>query len=149
MERFSFKMDHVGIFVSDLERSIKWYEDILGFRLVHRDIHDLPAGRADMCWLKGYDFYIELYQFESVQEPFDMEYYFRSLGTKHLCLSVPNEEFEALRQFIFKKGITVAVDCRWPEEKVKKPGGEGVLYITDPDGILIELEEAQTPGEYE
>lgn len=149
MATFSFKMDHVGIFVSDLERSIKWYDEILGFKLVHRDIHELPVGRADMCWLKGHGFYLELYQFEREQEAFQIEKYFSSLGTKHLCLCVPDDEFEAVRSYIYEKGVTVTVDTRWPEEKVKKPGGEGVLYITDPDGILIEIEECQTPGEYD
>lgn len=149
MARFSFKMDHVGIFVSDLDRSIQWYEEILGFKLVHREMHDLPVGRADMCWLKGYGFYLELYQFEEKQEEFDIKSYFKTLGTKHFCLCVPDEEFEAVREFMYSRNdVTVTVDTRWPEEKTKKPGGEGVIYIADPDGIEIEIEEIQTPGEY-
>lgn len=39
---------HVGIFVSDLDRSIQWYHDIFGFELVAREIVPLPTGMQEM-----------------------------------------------------------------------------------------------------
>jgi len=37
-------LDHVGINVADVERSIRWYHDVLGLRRAHQDVWDsFPA----------------------------------------------------------------------------------------------------------
>ena len=140
---------HTGIFVSDLERSIKWYEDVLGYKFAFRRVYDLPGpGPVDMCWLKHEDHYIELYGFNNGQRPFDLGDYWASIGTKHLCLWVKNEEFEPLAAYFQAKGVEFMVKARHSEETVGKPGGEGVMYIKDPDGIPIEIQEEIWPEKY-
>ncbi len=155
---FTLNMHHTGVFVSDMEKSIEWYEEMLGFTLAHRNIFELPnQGKVDMAWLKNGNFYIELYQYAQPLKPFDLENYFGNLGTKHICLSVPGDEFLELKEHLNSKGAKVIIDIRWPLDQRVGPikplatdadpeTSHGVLYVVDPDGIWIEVVEDYTPG---
>lgn len=152
---FNLKVHHVGIFVSDMEKSLQWYEEMLGYKLVFKKIFDLPnQGPTLMAWVKHDNHYIELYEYEKnpmgegKQKPFNMPDYLGSLGTKHLCLYIEDNKFEELKKYLEEKGANFTVKHRWSEEQTEKPGGCGVIYITDPDGIWIEIQETFTPGEY-
>ena len=66
-EGFPFhpKVHHVGVFVSDMDRSVKWYEEMLGYKLMFKKVFDLPnQGPVLMAWIKNGDSYIELYEYE-------------------------------------------------------------------------------------
>jgi len=140
---------HVGIFVTDMDRSIQWYEEMLGYKLMFRAPFDLPhQGVVEMCWIKHQEHYIELYQYDTDQRPFNMGDYLGSLGTKHLSLWTTDEEFATLVTYLESKKADFMVKHRWPEEQVGKPGGCGVIYIKDPDGIPIEIQEDFRAGEY-
>jgi catechol 2,3-dioxygenase-like lactoylglutathione lyase family enzyme len=111
--------------------------------------YDLPGvGPVDICFLKHEDHYIELYGFNNGQRPFDLDDYWASLGTKHLCFWVKSEEFEPVAAYLESKGVEFMVRWRHPESTVGKPGGEGVMYIKDPDGIPIEIQEEIWPEKY-
>ena len=138
---------HVGIFVSDVERSIAWYEEMLGFRFMFKNVFDLPTGPTTMAWVKHGDFYLEAYDYPNL-EPFSRKDYDGTLGTKHISFSVRNEDFEPLKAFLRSKGVPLTVEHRWSEKYVVKPTGIGVIYFNDPDGIPIEVHETYTPGEY-
>jgi catechol 2,3-dioxygenase-like lactoylglutathione lyase family enzyme len=58
-EVFRLNPHHNGINVKDIDSSIAWYRNILGFELIARDL--LP-GRPRMAFLKSGDFYIELFE---------------------------------------------------------------------------------------
>lgn len=135
---------HVGIYVSDLDRSIQWYHDIFGFELVARKIVPLPTGMQDMCFMKKDDMYLELYDKRDLK-PFTQEDYHGQMGTKHLCFWVEDEDFEPLIQHLQEHNVTIVVNTRHPEEICGKPGGNGVLYVADPDGILIEITDKYLP----
>ena len=142
---------HTGIFVKDMDKSISWYEEILGFKKMFENVFPLGPGQGDtrMCWLKNGDCYIELYEHNPARAPFSMENYIGELGVKHICLYVKNGELEGLTKYFEEKGCTFMVkDFRWPKEICGKPEGCGVVYIFDPDGIPVEIQEEYTPGEY-
>lgn len=63
------KPHHVGILVRDLEASIKWYHDILGFTVVARDWLDwlVPPFRHRIALLTNGAFCIELFGFKNEQ----------------------------------------------------------------------------------
>jgi hypothetical protein len=61
---------------------------------------------------------------------------------------VKNEEFQPLISHLESKNAKFIVRHRWPEEMLGKPGGCGVIYITDPDDIRVEIQEEFLPGEY-
>jgi len=146
---FKLNFHHVGIFVSDMDKSIKWYEEMLGYKLMFRKTFDLPGqGPVDMAWIKHQNHYIELYQYSNKQKPFTVQDYLGSLGTKHLCLYVDDKDLAPLTEYLESKNVEFWVKHHWPEEQTEKPGGCGVIYIKDPDGILIEIQQSFTPGEY-
>lgn len=141
---FKYKMHyhHVGIFVSDMDRSVKWYEEMLGYKEAFRLTIDVPGrGPLEACWIKHQDHYIELQHYKTPLRPFDENDYFGTLGTKHLSLWVSDEDFAGLQAYLESKNVDFFEKVRLPEELVKKPGGCGVMYIKDPDGIFIEIQE--------
>lgn len=155
---FDLLMHHVGIFVTDMEKSLKWYEEVLGFTLVQRNLYDLPGqGPTDMAWIKNGNYYIELYQYTTQQKPFNLEDYFGTIGTKHVCFYVKHEEYQALKEHLTEKGANIIVDIRWPNDQTNGPIkplpadadpeiASGVIYVTDPDGLWVEIIEEYYPG---
>ena len=139
---------HVAIFTSDIERSIKWWEEMLGFKKVFQNDFPLPdGGLSRMAWVKGPDCYIELYDYPDKKAP-EPEAYWGTLGTKHICLYTKDDEFETLRAYLKEKGVTFTVEIKWDEEYIGKPGGCKVMFILDPDGTPIEIQETFTPEQY-
>jgi catechol 2,3-dioxygenase-like lactoylglutathione lyase family enzyme len=155
---FKLNLHHVGIFVSDMDRSLAWYKDVLGFELAHRSVNDLPnQGLVQMAWIKNGDFYIELYQYPKKLEPFSVPAYIGSLGTKHVCFWVGHEDYRKMQEHCVAKGAKPIIDVRWPNDQSENPvrplGADadpktsgGVTYVVDPDGIWIEIMEEYWPG---
>lgn len=157
---FELKMHHVGCFVSNMDTTIKWYEEMLGFTLKQRNMYNLPGpgqGETEMAWIQNGNYWIELYQYKTSQKPFDIKDYFGSLGTKHVCFYVKHDEFSALKKHLVEKGAKVLVDARWPNDQKAGPihplpadadpsTSCGVIYVADPDGAWIEIQEEYYPG---
>lgn len=55
-------VQHLGIPVSDIEKSKKWYNDILGFQLIYETKIPGDAGNIHVAFIKLHDFVIEMYQ---------------------------------------------------------------------------------------
>ena len=70
------------------------------------------------------------------------------LGVKHISLFVEPDEWDELMAHIKEQEVNILFEARWPEAMFNVPGGIGVAYITDPDGIPIELQEAFHPGQH-
>lgn len=83
---------HVGISVSDMEESLKWYEDMLGFRLHSRVYHE--ELKCDMAFIKNNDFFIELFKYDTPlamsEERTEPDRDLQRIGTKHICFRVPD-----------------------------------------------------------
>lgn len=146
-KNFEFTCHHVGIFVSDLDASIKWYDEVLGFKMAKRNIAHLPTGDQDMCFLTNGKMYIELYDKKELA-PFSMANYQGELGTKHICLEFADEDYEELKAHLVAHNVNIIVDTCHPEVICGKPGGNRVLYIEDPDHILIEFTDVFRPETY-
>lgn len=106
-----FHFDCVFYYVSNLERSIRFYRNVLGFKLVSRDI----VARFDIDGLL----------FELVPAP--GQSVVRQAGNARLCLRADNVE-EALKQLQAK-----GVHTRTPESKETGKLGR----FEDPDGNEI------------
>ncbi len=127
---------HVGISVPDIDASIAWYEQMLGFRLVSdKYFEQLPARIA---FLELGDFSIELFQVPGAAPlPDDRRVPnldIRTHGTKHVAYAV--EDLSGLMATLKSKGVDVAMDS-FPME------GDLVAFIRDNTGNLIELIEHQ------
>ena len=57
------KLDHFGLYVKDMERTIRWYHDVLGFRLsdyLPPGNTDEPAAPDGIAWLRYGDLHHDL-----------------------------------------------------------------------------------------
>lgn len=145
-------LDHVGYAVADLDRSIAFYETLLGVPLLLRKTWDVPyvgeiVGYPDLI-LEGAFFQLpngivlELLEYKTPRPgAVDMESY--NAGNAHLCLVTEDMavDFARLRAAGYDTFRSEApVDIPWGPYR-----GGRACYVRDPDGISIELLE-EPPG---
>jgi catechol 2,3-dioxygenase-like lactoylglutathione lyase family enzyme len=139
------RVDHVGIAVSDLDRSLEFYAGLLGLRVRDRgedegaDISDLtgfPGARIRWADLDGgAGRVVELLQYVT-PETAPAAAAPNAPGVAHVGLAVP--DLEAAIERLAAAGTPVR-----SARPVRIHGGEwdGVtcLYATDPDGLTVEV----------
>ncbi len=130
--------NHVGHCVTDLARSRRFYEELLGFTFQrHLDVPDEPAARLlrvpapvnmTAAYLERDGFVLELLHFDREGNAPARERSFTEPGLTHLSFSVDNVAATCAR--VAELGGEVLSDT--------DIGGMAVM-IRDPDGQLIEL----------
>jgi methylmalonyl-CoA/ethylmalonyl-CoA epimerase len=84
------KFHHAGVSVPDLEASIRWYHDVLGFEVERR--FEIPKAHARVAMLKRGPLRVELFQVEGGKPlPDDRRVPDRDLqthGNKHVCFGI-------------------------------------------------------------
>jgi glyoxylase I family protein len=138
--------DHTGITVSNLERSLAFWRDVLGFELSHRthqagelasEITGVPDAEISLAIVKapaGHK--IELLEYHG---PADRKQHvdFRpcDVGSVHVALTVDN--LDAVLSKIAASGWKAAGK---PQTLTSGPNaGKRVIYVRDPDGTTIEF----------
>ncbi len=129
-------LDHLGVKVTNLDRSIKFYTELFGFDLVERRM--LGSIDVEAAALKVADdsliflLYNSAFASQSSQE---------HGGVDHFCLTFTKESFEA----ILARMETLNV--RKIGELANRTGATGrspSQYILDPDNNQIEVKEGLT-----
>jgi catechol 2,3-dioxygenase-like lactoylglutathione lyase family enzyme len=130
---------HIGVRVPDINASLEWYEEMLGFKFVKQSALTLPGSETvtRMAWIKNGNFYIEFFE-DTESPPFNMETYRHSIGVKHISFIVPN--FNELVAHLKQKGVKFIVDGHWACNDRPADEGSYVAYILDNSGIPIELQ---------
>lgn len=133
-------ISHIGVCVSDTDRSIRFYTEALGFKLSHsvdagKPFHllaELPEMKLRATFLQRDGLTIELldYKVPGIVGPAERRP-MNQLGLTHLALFVDNVDTATAR--IEKNGGRV-----YPHTRVNTPAGD-MIYCTDPDGIRLEL----------
>ena len=116
------KFDHFNFNVTDLERSISFYNNALGFVESHRI--NSNDGSFIIVYLKDTqsDFLLELTWMRDHPQAYDLgECEF------HLCVRVPGD-YDAVRAFHKEMGVV----CYENHDM-------GLYFIEDPDGYWIEI----------
>lgn len=135
---FEITPHHCGISVPDLEASIAWYRDMLGFSLVKKQTLDVVS--AKIAFIKHGDFYIELFEIENANPlPEDRRQPNLDIctnGTKHMAFAVDN--VHELIDTLKKRGVDIAMDVNMME-------GKAMAFIRDNAGNLIEIVETGSP----
>src|SRR5262249_37565134 len=142
------RLTHVGICVSDLERSLRFYRDLLGFSLEHQlevageptdTLLRLRGTKLRALYLTRDGVRIELLHFASPPAPAARERVMNEHGLTHLSFRVA--DLDAMLAALRAAGVGVLEETvlRFPEFQ------SAACFITDPDGQLIELVEA--PGD--
>ena len=134
---------HFGIVVSDMEKSLHFYRDLLGLE-VKRDMQeggrfiDTILGlqnvkvRTIKMSAENGNTLIELLQYESHRGKKRENYEIFDLGASHAAFTVENidEEYKKLKE----QGIAFAA-----EPQISPDGKAKVTFCFDPDGVPIEL----------
>jgi methylmalonyl-CoA/ethylmalonyl-CoA epimerase len=84
----AFTFQHLGVAVASMEKALKVYEDLFGYRLISGPFHD-PIQKVSVCFLGANDITIELV------EPLDDQSPIRKTlekggGAYHVCYEVPD-----------------------------------------------------------
>ena len=138
-------LDHVAVTVSDMERSLAFYCDLLGMKEVERhhlegEIISKMAGKPDVI--------MEVVRLEAPETPgvlLDLQQYVAPQGKvsdaqlgdiahSHFCFGVP--DVWAAYKDLSEKGVEfvsepVSFDLEW--------GIVYVVFFKDPDGFILEL----------
>lgn len=120
------RIDHVEIVPSDVERTLDFYQTILGFKLKVRVQLDAPPMK-EVIYLKLGDTVIEVI---SAEKPADKSQEAWQVGYRAIALEV--EDMEKAVEYLRERGIEMA---REPVDLGTSIRGE----IRDPDGLTIEL----------
>ena len=136
--------DHTGFTVANLERSVAFWQDVLGFELSHRAHHtgDLASevtgvagAEISLAVLKGYGHKIELLEYHAPADRKRVALRPCDIGSAHVALILEN--LDAVLSEIEASGWKAAGE---PQTLKTGPNaGKRVVYVRDPDGITIEL----------
>ena len=146
-------LDHVNIVVSDLDISVRFYTEFLGFQEHSRVILDQPwmdtlvgleGVRSEVCFLQLNDFRLELLQYLSPSgRTFPDHSIANTTGLRHMAFQVQKIEEVIARlrsgNVVFQ-GEGVKIDLKTVYVDVKE-GVKKIIYFFDPDGVLLELNE--------
>jgi len=129
--RYRFGLDHFALLVRDVEASLAFYRDVMGFAPIQR------SGSAHVAWLAiGGGDAIHLLQGD----------FGDTLVTKDIHVAVSTADFDVFVADITARGI---VFTDWPGN----PGAIGVhrngfrqIYVQDPDGYWIEINDHRPPA---
>ena len=136
--------DHTGFTVANLERSLAFWRDVLGFELSHRPHHTgalasevtgVPGAEISIAVLKGYGHKIELLEYLAPADRKRVDLRPCDVGSVHVAFTV--EDLDAVLSAIAASGWK-AVGT--PQTLKAGPNaGKRVVYVRDPDGTTIEF----------
>ena len=125
-------IEHIGIAVSNLEESIKYYEEVLGMKCY--SIEEVADQKVKTAFFKVGDTKIELLESTSPDGPIGKYIAKKGQGIHHIAFAVPNAS-DALKK-AEEKGVQLV-------DKVSRKGAEGLdigfLHPQSTQGGLTEL----------
>jgi catechol 2,3-dioxygenase-like lactoylglutathione lyase family enzyme len=120
-------IDHVALGVRDIERSVKWYTDVLGFERLHEGMWDgVPTfiGKGNTG--------IALFPASQEAKPSTH----REIRMLHLAFRANRENFLRAQDELKKRGI----DFEFQDHEIAHS-----IYFRDPDGHQLEITTYELP----
>ncbi len=118
------RIGHVHLKVADLERSLGFYRDILGFEVTQQ-----MGNSAAFLSAGGYHHHIGLNTWESLGAPPPPR---RSTGLYHTAILYPNRQELA-------RALKKIIEQKYPLDGASDHGVSEAIYLKDPDGNGVEL----------
>jgi catechol 2,3-dioxygenase-like lactoylglutathione lyase family enzyme len=141
--------DHTGITVSDLDRSLVFWRDVLGFELSHRahqkgelaeQITGVVGAEILIAVVKAPGLKIELLEYRAPVDRKRLDARPCDVGSAHIALTV--DDLGAVLETIAASGWKAAGK---PQTLTTGPNaGKRVIYVRDPDGTTIEFMQLPT-----
>lgn len=135
--------NHSSFTVSDLDRSVNYYCNIIGMKLISyaarpQDYSEMVTGitgcHLKVAYLEGWGHVLELIEYVGSTKKSHTSHS-DNIGAGHICFNVT--DLKSMVAAYKKKGVT------FQSEPVAIPAGANkggmTLYMNDPDGIIIEL----------
>jgi glyoxylase I family protein len=140
--------DHIGITVSNLERSLAFWREVLGFEFSH-SAHQKGEMAEQITGVKGTELKLGVVKAPSGHKIELLEYlapadhkkdtHLRPCDVGHVHVALAVENLEPLLQKIAASGWKAAGK---PQTLTSGPNaGKRVIYVRDPDGTTIEFME--------
>ena len=134
---------HVGIVVSDMEKSLKFYRDLLGLKVKSLEdeegefldnmlAHENVKNKVAKLYAKNGNALIELIDSRSYANKKDRDFF--TIGASHFAFTV--DDLEKTYDYLVKNGVKFTAPPQQTPDRFAK-----VTFCEDPDGTLIELVE--------
>ncbi|KMT45892.1 hypothetical protein EL22_26610 [Halostagnicola sp. A56] len=136
----NIEAEHYGVNVADIDRSIEFYRDVLGFELAEQfsadgekqgELIGVPQATGELAFIDTGTFQIELIEYDTppndrIYDSVDMH----DIGITHLCFEVENVDswHKKLKD-----------DVEFETNPLILEGGVKIAYFYDPDGNQLEL----------
>src|SRR5512133_526690 len=118
---------HVALICKDVEETIRFYQDFLGFPLVELVENRDYAGSSHFFFDIGNRNLLGFFDFPGLDNP----PYEETIGAvQHLALSIDREQFDAAKARLDEAGVEYLGPDR---------GADDSLYLRDPNGVGLEL----------
>jgi catechol 2,3-dioxygenase-like lactoylglutathione lyase family enzyme len=115
---------HLALLCSDVERTIRFYQVLLGFPLVELFENRDYKGSTHLFFDLGHDNSLAFFDFPDL----GLRPYAEVLGGfHHLAISVSREQWDAARKRLDDAEVATQIES------------EVSLYFSDPDGVRLEL----------
>ena len=146
-------VDHINLVVSDLDRSARFYTELLGFKEIRRahlegewieSVVGLKGVEADVVYVvaPSGEPRLELLCYRSPRgASVDENSVANTLGLRHIAFRV--EHIDITVKNLKQAGVKfIGEPVSVPMDAVKHDAGHKILcYFLDPDGVLLELAE--------
>ena len=134
---------HIGIVVTDMEKSLKFYRDLLGLKiksLVDEEgqfldnilAHENVKNKVAKLYAKNGNALVELIDSKSYGNKKDRDFF--TIGASHFAFTVDN--LEKTYDYLVKNGVKFTATPQQTPDGFAK-----VTFCEDPDGTPIELVE--------
>lgn len=142
-------MHHFGVVVSDLERSVRFYEDVFGARKEWEmeasgeavsALTRVPGSDVRIAFLRLPNAGLELFEYRRPPgRPYPLQP--NDVGRSHLCLEV--DDIDAA----YARLQELDVECHFPPQRIDEGVLAGLRFFdfSDPDGVPIEIYQTR-PG---
>jgi glyoxylase I family protein len=120
-------LHHLALICSDVEQTIQFYQELLGFPLVELMENRDYKGSTHLFFDMGHDNLLAFFDFPGLGLQPGIE---ALGGVQHIAISIDSDNFEVIKKRLEERGIQYLGPDR---------GAKDSIYFKDPDGIQIEL----------
>src|SRR5437764_6023011 len=118
---------HMALICSDVEQTIQFYQELIGFPLVELMENRDYKGSTHLFFDMGNDNLLAFFDFPGLGLQPGVE---ALGGVQHIAISTDSDNFERAKRRLEAEGVTYLGPDR---------GAKDSIYFKDPDGIQIEL----------